>query len=255
MTNAPIQWPIRKGLGRHSCILCGDLIRALRTESDIAVSHHWGVSITTVNRWRQALEAARILEVSPRPSAVRRPRSAEFKKAISERAKRMWEHPEQHGLPPCHRWTDEEIALLGTAPDPIIAKRLGIPRHNVESKRRRLGIPGILNRWTDEEIALLGTDSDAVIARRLGRPAVGVRDKREKLGIPPMMTRWTNGEIVLLGTDTDQAIAEKLGKSRMGVKSKRLALGIPAFTRAGSGNRQGLHGDRESSADPEDIHE
>ena len=44
MTDAPIQWPCARRNGNASPILCGDLIRAVRTESEIAVAYHWGVS-------------------------------------------------------------------------------------------------------------------------------------------------------------------------------------------------------------------
>lgn len=54
-TEAPISWPRRKKTGRHSPILCGDLLRAVRVESVAAISHWWGVSATTVWAWRQAL--------------------------------------------------------------------------------------------------------------------------------------------------------------------------------------------------------
>src|SRR4051812_42896691 len=60
LTDAPIQWPYRKGVGRRSCIVCGDLIRAVQTESEIAVAHHWGVNKKTVWAWRKALEVPRM---------------------------------------------------------------------------------------------------------------------------------------------------------------------------------------------------
>jgi hypothetical protein len=55
---APIQWPYtlpRNGGGRPILILCGDLARAVRTESTLAICHWWGVKRTTVWKWRQAL--------------------------------------------------------------------------------------------------------------------------------------------------------------------------------------------------------
>jgi hypothetical protein len=55
MTDAPIPWPRAYRKGRVSLILCGDLIRAVRTESETAIAHHWGVGITTVLTWRRAL--------------------------------------------------------------------------------------------------------------------------------------------------------------------------------------------------------
>ena len=54
-THGRIPWPRRKKTGRHSPILCGDLVRAVQTESVTAICHWWGVGQTTVWAWRQAL--------------------------------------------------------------------------------------------------------------------------------------------------------------------------------------------------------
>lgn len=59
-TAAPIPWPRRKKTGKHSPILCGDLIRAVQSESSAAIQHHWGVSAGTVWKWRQILGAPRV---------------------------------------------------------------------------------------------------------------------------------------------------------------------------------------------------
>ena len=56
--------PYVKKPGLHSRIVCGDLIRAVQTESEIAVAHHWGVTPNTVSRWRQALCVPRMTEGS-----------------------------------------------------------------------------------------------------------------------------------------------------------------------------------------------
>lgn len=50
-----IPWPKRKRTGKASLILCGDLIRAVKTESSLAIHHWFGVSVTTVWKWRKAL--------------------------------------------------------------------------------------------------------------------------------------------------------------------------------------------------------
>ena len=54
---APIQWPFtRRGKrGTVSLILCGDLARAVRKESEIAVAHWFGITGQTVWKWRVAL--------------------------------------------------------------------------------------------------------------------------------------------------------------------------------------------------------
>lgn len=50
-----IPWPRRKKTGRHSLILCGDLVRAVKTESSEAIQHWFGVGAVTVWKWRLAL--------------------------------------------------------------------------------------------------------------------------------------------------------------------------------------------------------
>jgi hypothetical protein len=56
ITAAPIPWPyVSTKSGRKSLLLSGDLIAALHVESPAAIMHHWGVSSTTVMRWREAL--------------------------------------------------------------------------------------------------------------------------------------------------------------------------------------------------------
>ena len=65
MTDGPIQWPYRKGPGPPGPILFGDLIRAVETEAEIAVAHHWGVSKKTVWAWRKTLEVPRMTRGGP----------------------------------------------------------------------------------------------------------------------------------------------------------------------------------------------
>jgi len=50
-SDGPIPWPI-KWKTRKSLILCGDLVKAVRTESEVAIAHHWGVCVGTVKKWR-----------------------------------------------------------------------------------------------------------------------------------------------------------------------------------------------------------
>ena len=59
-------WPKGRydGKGAPSLILCGDLAKAVRLESEIAVAHHWGFSVDSVRKWRRALGVAPINEGS-----------------------------------------------------------------------------------------------------------------------------------------------------------------------------------------------
>jgi DNA-binding Xre family transcriptional regulator len=55
-----IPWPFAAnvnngGRGPGVYIVCGDLVRALRRESALAIQHWWGVGTTTISHWRRAL--------------------------------------------------------------------------------------------------------------------------------------------------------------------------------------------------------
>ena len=56
-SSGPITWPLgRVGHGgRGAYVVCGDLARAVETESSTAIQYWWKVSIGTVTRWRGAL--------------------------------------------------------------------------------------------------------------------------------------------------------------------------------------------------------
>ncbi len=44
-----------RGQSGLSIALCGDLVRAVKLESNIAICHWWGVTPQTVTKWRNAL--------------------------------------------------------------------------------------------------------------------------------------------------------------------------------------------------------
>jgi hypothetical protein len=278
ITDALIQWPCARKGGLRSPIVCGDLVRAIRTESVLAVAHHWGVCDGTVWKWRLALnvapmtngsrrlridyaaetltpevrtkarEAMHSADVRARLSAARqgrtqhpntiaacrelgrRPKSEAWKRALSERSKKMWENPEAHGLPARRTWTKEELALVGTDSDKVVAKALGLPVSVVKYKRDSLGISLLAQRWNKEQIALLGTAPDSKLARKLGKSSSAIQRKREKLGIPAfVLNPWTPPEIALIGTASDPEVGRKLGRPAVCVQAKREQLGIPAF--------------------------
>src|SRR6476646_5152388 len=58
LSKGPIPWPVGKRhrrAHRRFLIVTGDLERAVQREAAIAVRHWWGVSQTTVSKWRHAL--------------------------------------------------------------------------------------------------------------------------------------------------------------------------------------------------------
>src|SRR5438045_3875477 len=66
ISTGPIPWP--QTIVKHSrtFILCGDLVKAVQRESEIAVAHWWGVTEQTVWKWRKALGVPRTNEGSRR---------------------------------------------------------------------------------------------------------------------------------------------------------------------------------------------
>src|SRR5437763_1601678 len=56
-SKGPMPWPCIRTAGRSAFVLAGDLIRAVETESSLAIQHHWGVSASTVHRWRRSIGA------------------------------------------------------------------------------------------------------------------------------------------------------------------------------------------------------
>jgi hypothetical protein len=86
---APIQWPYtlpEKGGGRPMLILCGDLARAVRVESETAICHWWGVGITTVWKWRKALGVERTTEGTVALLSRLAPETVQSEKAVQELA-------------------------------------------------------------------------------------------------------------------------------------------------------------------------
>lgn len=87
-----------------------------------------------------------------------------------------------------HFWTPQRDALLGTASDAVIARRLRVHHHRVRDRRYELGIPPACpvprHDWTDVD-PLLGREADAAIAARFGMHEETVRRRRLKLKIPP----------------------------------------------------------------------
>jgi hypothetical protein len=209
-TDARIPWPRCRtldGPGGGSGLLVDDeLARAVRHESAGAVKHWWGASGTAVHNWRKALGVTR----TGNEGTARLVRASAVKGAAAIQA-RGWTDEEReqrqrlnaekrlhrnlilgyHGP----RWTAEDIALLGTAPNQEVARRTGRKPAAVRHKREGLGIPNPTGkRWTAEGIALLGTLPDREVARRLGRPLQSVTQKRCKLGIanPFDGRRWAD---------------------------------------------------------------
>ena len=87
-------------------------------------------------------------------------------------------------------WTEDELALLGTATNGELARRIGRTEGAVTSKRSDLGIPHPNGwHWTEEQLALLGTAPDEEVAARIGKTPGAVCARRCQRGIPTFRDR------------------------------------------------------------------
>jgi hypothetical protein len=129
------------------------LVRAIRTESAEALKWWFGVSAGVVWKWRK------VFGVGGTATTTGSKRAHQSKSMAGAKAmkRRRWTEEElaekrrianELGLKPGLRWTperggwtSEQLALLGTDSDAIIAGKLSRTENAVRLKRERLAIP------------------------------------------------------------------------------------------------------------------
>ncbi|HWV98498.1 MAG TPA: hypothetical protein VNZ64_02280 [Candidatus Acidoferrum sp.] len=165
-TDAPIPWP--RIWRRRSLVICGDLLRALRTESVYAVSYHWGLSRAIVSRYRQQLSIPRY---NPGSYRLFREFVIEASRTLQARAKHS---AAREGKPSTESARDRErLRRIQRRPKPKELRR-----RMSERMRRRFDLVGPYPRWTPEELAMIGTMRDREVARRINRSLSAVRAKK-----------------------------------------------------------------------------
>lgn len=140
-------WPRAKARGIRRLILCGDLVTAVKTESNLAVQKLWGVSESVVTKWRQSLavepyetegshrlrvkNVANIGEEGQRKGAEAQ-RRPEVRRKHEKRA--MGNSKFGTGF----RWTKTKDRVALENPVAIAAEKLGLSEDAVKSRRHRL---------------------------------------------------------------------------------------------------------------------
>jgi DNA-binding XRE family transcriptional regulator len=184
LREAPIPWPYAKGMGRP-LILCGDLVRAVKCESSVAVAHHWGVCIGTVQVWRRVLKVPRENEGSRRLWG---------RIAIARTDDRLERARVNSKKPAALAKASAKLKGRVIPPHVIEAVRKAAKRPRSAAWKKKMSAywrqrghpPGHPDAklWTPAEDYLLGTAPDVEIARRINRLPRAVYDRRVKLGIP-----------------------------------------------------------------------
>jgi hypothetical protein len=155
LSDSPIPWPYVKARGRHSPILTGDLVKAVRVEASIVVCYLFGVTPQTVTQWRAGLEV---------PQAT--PGTSERMAAPRRGVRRPSDEVE--GLD----WTGRRLSAAHRAKIGVTNRRLGIR----PPKGERL--------WTLREDALVRKVRPKDVAKRPGRTLAAVYSQRYLLDVP-----------------------------------------------------------------------
>ena len=125
--------------------------------------------------------------------------------------------------------------LVGTMPDEVLAKQVGVPEYTVNQRRRKLKVSAFKRAPKDYSHPwdyLLGTMPDADIAKLVNYNVGTVQQYRNRLGIPAyrkIINSQPKSWYSLLGTMPDTLIAKQVGVPYDTISRTRKKLGIPAF--------------------------
>jgi hypothetical protein len=151
LTDARTFWPRcqRVGVrGGSGLLVDEELLRAIRSESSLALQYWFGVNEATVWKWRRAFgiaqwgtEGSRRLHAgtSERGAAKLRGKKlpkALVKRGIKIRAANGFKMPKRWAKSGWQQW---QLDLLGTAPDTDLAARFGRSENAVRVMRWRIG--------------------------------------------------------------------------------------------------------------------
>jgi hypothetical protein len=155
MSAGRIPLPMGGPARRPGFVLTGDLVRALRTESNIAITYWWGVNSCTVWKWRRRLDVPAITEGTiylksafrlgkPLPpevvEAMRRGRRGILHSSAT-RARMSASHKARGPRPPNENsWTAKEDELVRKYQPKEAAKRIGRTMKAIFDRRHVLGI-------------------------------------------------------------------------------------------------------------------
>ncbi|AJO79363.1 hypothetical protein [Pseudomonas sp. MRSN 12121] len=131
---------------------------------------------------------------------------------------------------PRNVWNEDNVKLLGTIPDELLGRKLGVSITAVQNARLRRGIPALLQRrnvWSEEALALLGTMLDKKLAARLGVSNAAVSVKRKNMGIARFKKTQKSKPAAV--QRRKKKAEQSLGLPRDGEWSELAALDQPSF--------------------------
>jgi DNA-binding CsgD family transcriptional regulator len=163
---------------------------------DTQIARRLGISAISVSAQRARLGIAPVAgrgKLIVRNAELKRTlrlRTVEIHKKLGLAADTCRRLRKELGVPnphPLHKWSDADIARLGTCSDAQLARELGVSKSSVQTARYSRGIASQRERtrnWTPARCALLGQIADTELARLMGLTVGAVTAKRRQLGIP-----------------------------------------------------------------------
>ena len=185
LSSGRIQWPTSKRRGGYPIVVCGRLADAVRTESEIAIAYWWGVSKTTVYKWRRALGVGRVTDGTHRLYVNYHPEKAphEFSNPVEAGKAGGAVRGEQLRGKPASPQTRAKLTAAARKPKSAEWKQKAAERGRLRIPKGSHMNPN-LKPWTDAERALLGTSPDREVAAAIGRTIHAVRCERRNRKIP-----------------------------------------------------------------------
>ena len=172
-SNGLIPWPVAVNHPRQM-ILCEDLVKALKTESRVAVCFHFGISPQMVSEYRRRLGIERFTAGSIRLFW----RNVKLAASDEARAKMSRQREGRQDLmTPVDR---ERLREIQRRPKSETWKA-----KMVERWQRRFTLLGKPDEWTEEELKLIGTRPDREVAKLLNRSVLAVKAKKFQLQKAP----------------------------------------------------------------------
>jgi hypothetical protein len=226
-SDGPIPWPRARFPG-NPFVICGDLVRALRQESEIAVAHWWGVSPYGVWRWRTALKIPRLTDGTrrlftdhSRKTLVGRVAAARSVTVRNRISRRRYEQGEPSPFE--REWSGLDDNLMGRYSDAEVAARIGCSVGAVQRRRTKLGIPAANPVWPAHRKAKLPSVSgEAVLLRRLA------------LGLTQEQVGGRAGLSVVCISQLERGISKRAKPATLERLSKALECSADALTHRGS---------------------
>jgi hypothetical protein len=191
-----IPWPftwIREDDHRPALILCGDLARAVRTESAAAIQHHWGVSEYYTRIWCRALGVEPVNDGTSALLSRLSPDSLGTPLAKKRQARTLKSPERAAKISAALRGRSRPKHVIEAVRRKLTGRKVSAEaRANMSKAQRERGTwpPAAGPAWTASEDALLGAMRDCDVAKRTRRSLSAVRGRRHILGIGPYAKRY-----------------------------------------------------------------